>query len=65
MSVESEAEKIGQDTLDRIVKRMIKKGYPVELTHKSGFKPDHIPACHYGGWHAAFEDNLAGSLVNG
>ena len=70
MSREREAQVI----VDRIVARMVAKGYPVEATNKNGHRPDHVPCSTYGGWtdricpitgNSYFESNLSGALIGG
>lgn len=39
-----------RDLVNRIVKRMYDKGYPVEALNKNGHKANHIPTETYGNW---------------
>lgn len=52
-----------QAVVDRIVRAMVEMGNPVEMTHKNGFKPDHIPT----DWlHCADrEEEIAHCLIEG
>lgn len=54
-----------QECVQEIVNRMRERGYPVEMTHKSGFRKDHIPTQLMGSWESHFEENFARCLVEG